>query len=125
LPEQWKERYPLDEAISLEARDGTSLGVRERALWAAIELSYEKAASFLKKFIGLEASRQRVFGEAKSLEEKPEKIPKVLYIQVDATGVNDRARKEWMGCKVRASFSNEQEFQKAGSGLWIRRHTLP
>jgi RNase P subunit RPR2 len=47
-----EERYPLDEAIGLEAGDGTSLGVRERALWAAIELSYEKTASFLKKFTG-------------------------------------------------------------------------
>lgn len=103
--------YPLDEAIGLEAGDGTTLGVRERALWAAIELSYEKSASFLRKFTGLEVScqkiydmaidegrriekweerrREGVFGEAKAIEEKPEKRPKVLYIQVEATGVND------------------------------------
>lgn len=129
-----KETYPLDEAIGLEAGDGTTLGVRERALWAAIELSYEKTASFLKKFTGLEVSRQKiydmaidegrrieewedrrreeVFGKAKSVEEKPEKIPKVLYIQVDATGVNDRSSKEWMECKVGASFSRRAKVSK-------------
>ena len=129
-----QERYPLDEAIGLEAGDGTTLGVRERALWAAIELSYEKTASFLKKFTGLEVSRQKiydmaidegrrieewedrrreeVFGKAKSVEEKPEKIPKVLYIQVDATGVNDRSSREWMECKVGASFTQRAKVSK-------------
>jgi len=134
-----EDNYPLDEAIGLEAGDGTTLGVRERALWAAIELSYEKTASFLKKFTGLEVSRQKiynmaidegrrieewenkrreeVFGEAKSIEEKPEKIPKVLYIQVDATGMNDRSSGEWMECKVGASFSQRAKVSK--NRFWL------
>ena len=134
-----EDSYPLDEAIGLEGGDGTSLGVRERVLWAAIELSYEKSASFLKKFTGLEVSRQkiynmaidegrrieewearrreRVFGEARRIEEKPEKIPKVLYIQVDATGVNDRSSKEWMECKVGASFSQRAKVSK--NRFWL------
>jgi len=96
-----------------------------RALWAAVELSYEKTASFLKKFTGLEVSRQKiynmaieegqkieawenrrceeVFGQGKRIEKKPEKIPKVLFVQVDATGMNDRGPREWMECKVGTS----------------------
>ena len=34
-----------------------TLGVRERALWAATEASYEKAEGFLEKFAGLAVSR--------------------------------------------------------------------
>jgi len=53
--------YPLDEAIGLEGGEGTTIGVRERALWAAAEVSYEKTAEFLKKFTGLEVSRQKIY----------------------------------------------------------------
>jgi len=34
----------MDKAIGLEGKEGTTLGVRERAFWAAVELSYEKTA---------------------------------------------------------------------------------
>ena len=55
---------------------------------------------------------EEVFGKAKSVEKKPEKIPKVLYIQVDATGVNDRSSREWMECKVGASFTQRAKVSK-------------
>jgi hypothetical protein len=119
--------YPLDEAIGLGCGEQMSLGVKERALWAAVEVSYEKAHQFLEKFTGLEVSRNKihqmaleeggriefweeerrrqVFEQGQGLDGTGKKGPEVLYIQVDGTGVNDRASKEWMECKVGASFS--------------------
>ncbi len=120
--------------MRFRGRRGDNSGVGERALWAAIELSYEKTASFLKKFTELEVSRQKiydiaidegqrkeeweerrreeVFREAKSIEEKPDWVPKLLHIQVDAIGVNDSRSREWMGCKVGASFSQRAKVAK-------------
>lgn len=122
-----EDRYPLDEAIGIGCGEQMSLGVRERALWAAVEVSYEKAHQFLEKFTGLEVSRHKIHGMAleeggkiefweeerrrqvfeqgHGLDGTGKKGPEVLYIQVDGTGVNDRASKEWMECKVGASFS--------------------
>lgn len=54
-----REIYPLDSAIYLEG-DSTTIGIKERALWASIEVSYEKAGEFLKKFTGLEVSRNKI-----------------------------------------------------------------
>jgi RNase P subunit RPR2 len=34
--------YPLDRAIGLSPRERMTLGVRERALWAAVEVSYSE-----------------------------------------------------------------------------------
>jgi hypothetical protein len=39
-----------------------TLGVRERALWAVVEVSYEKAHQFLEKFTGLEVSGKKIHG---------------------------------------------------------------
>lgn len=47
---------PLDGALGLLPGTGSTLGPRERALWAAIELSYAKAAAFLAEFTGLAVS---------------------------------------------------------------------
>lgn len=119
--------YPLDGVMGLGSGERMRLGVRERALWAAVGVSYEKAHLFLGKFTGLEVSRhkihgmaleeggrieqweeqrrRRVFGEGRELGGMGERAPEVLYIQVDGTGVNDRASRQWMECKVGASFS--------------------
>jgi hypothetical protein len=102
----------LDEAIGLGSGEQMTLGVKERALWAAVEVSYEKAHQFLEKFTGLEVSRHKVhqmaleegrrieeweeerrrqvFEQGQDLEGIGKKVPEVLYIQVDGTGVNDR-----------------------------------
>ena len=101
--------YPLDEAIGLGSGEQMTLGVKERALWAAVEVSYEKAHQFLEKFTGLEVSRHKVhqmaleegrrieeweeerrrqvFEQGQDLEGIGKKAPEVLYIQVDGTGV--------------------------------------
>jgi len=52
--------YPLDEAISLIRGERMTLRVRERSLWAAGEVSYEKAAAFLKQFAGLEVTHRKI-----------------------------------------------------------------
>ncbi len=54
------EVYPLDRAMRFEGRDGIILGVRERVLWAAVEVSYEEANEFLEKFTGLEVRRTKI-----------------------------------------------------------------
>lgn len=120
-----REIYPLDEAIGLEPQSKCTLGVVERALWAAVEVSYEKTSEFLKKFTGLEVSRghihrlaikegrileeieererERVFEEG--YEVKVDKQKEVVYVLVDSTGVNDRDSGEWMEAKVGVVFS--------------------
>ena len=46
----------LDDVLGLAPRDKCALGVGERALWAATEVSYDKAESFLAKFTCLAVS---------------------------------------------------------------------
>lgn len=129
-----RERYPLDEALGLEVERKSTLGVRERALWAAVEVSYEKAELFLKKFTGLEVSRgsihrmaveeggriegweeeqrREVFERGKGVKGADGERKEVVYVQVDGTGVNDRLSGQWMECKVGVSFSERAEVSK-------------
>jgi len=127
------EFYPLDDAIGLEPQRKCTLGVIERALWAATEVSYAKSAEFLKKFTGLEVSHGQIHKEAvkegkriseweqKRREEVFEKgmdaqdskqSPETLYIQVDGTAVNDRSSGQWMECKIGAAFSQRAMVSK-------------
>ncbi|MBC7334029.1 MAG: hypothetical protein H5T85_06205 [Actinobacteria bacterium] len=48
--------YPFDDMIGLVNSKHETLGVRERNLWAATEVSYEKSSSFLKKFASIVVS---------------------------------------------------------------------
>ena len=67
-----------------------TLGVRERSLWATVEVSYEKAGQFLKKFTGLEVSRNKIHGMA--LEEGGENR---------AVGRREAAPEFWRGSRGR------------------------
>lgn len=132
--------YPLDNLLGIDKGERITIGVKERALWAAVEVSYEKASEFLKKFNGLEVSRKKIHTEAIEeglriqqweerrrqevfeqgvLEEGPgEEGPSELYIQVDGTGVNNRQRnKQWMECKVGTSYSQRVEVSK--DRVWL------
>ena len=51
---------PLDEALGLEPRSQHTLGVRERALWLATELSYARTARTLEELRGLAVSHGQV-----------------------------------------------------------------
>ena len=132
--------YPFDDVIGLASSKHETLGVRERSLWAAVEVSYEKSSAFLKKFTGLEVSRKKihqmaieegkqiesfeekrrasVFDEGKFADTVSNKAPDVLYVQVDGTGINDRDSKEWMECKVGASFSQRVNISK--NRVWLK-----
>jgi hypothetical protein len=136
-----REHFPLDEELGLEDGEGTTLGVRERALWAAVEVSYEKAHQFLKKYTGLGVSRKKIYAMAQEEgerisaweERRREKVfqegggveggkkPERLYIQVDGTAVNDREGAEWMECKVGASFSRRVRISKGRVWLMDKR----
>ncbi len=131
--------YPLDKALGLEDGERMTIGVRERSLWAAVEVSYDKGSKFLKKFSGLEVSsrkihttaleegkriqewedkrRKGVFERGEEMAEEVKKAPEVLYIQADGTGVNDRASREWMECKVGTSFSERVLISK--DRIWL------
>jgi hypothetical protein len=120
------ERYPLDEAVGLAGGTKHTLGVRERALWAATEVSYEKSERFLAKFAGLAVSRGTIHGlareegdrllaqdtaerqavfEGRQAPPDAERQPGTLFIQVDGTGVHNRATQTSMESKVGVLFS--------------------
>lgn len=120
------ERYPLDEAVGLAGGTKHTLGVRERALWAATEVSDEKSERFLAKFAGLAVSRGTIHGLAREEGDRllaqdtaerqavfgggqappdAERQPGTLFIQVDGTGVHNRATQTSMESTVGVLFS--------------------
>jgi hypothetical protein len=113
--------YPLDEALGLLSGSGSTLGVRERALWAAVEVSYAKAGEFLEKFAGLAIShgsvhrwaqdegsvlemrergaQEAMFGAHPTWSAERPPGPGRLYVQIDGTMVHARPAGE-MECRV-------------------------
>jgi len=133
--------YPLDAALGLLPGSGSTLGVRERALWAATEVSYTKAARFLAKFTGLEVSHGSVHRwaqeegalvaqrEAAAQEETfgPHPVPgrptgsvPRLYVQIDGTMVHQRRGGE-MECKVGIVYSERAEVSRGRIALLDKR----
>ncbi len=128
-----EDQYPLDDAMGLAPRMESTVGVRERALWTAVELSYEKSEAFLYKFTGLtvshgmlhrwareegewllahdEAHRAAVFAPGASVPTVAAPSP-VVYVQVDGTGVHERGRPHGMECKVGVIFSKRVTISK-------------
>jgi hypothetical protein len=121
------ESYPSDRRLGLDGMAET-LGVRELGLWTATELSYAKSSEFLAKYTGLlisakklhglalaeggrvtffqDQERERVFRRIRApVTATPAAGPKVLYIQVDGTVVNERKTSGWMEAKVGTSYS--------------------
>lgn len=133
--------YPLDSALGLLPGTGSTLGVRERALWAVTEVSYAKAAAFLAKFTGLAVSHGRIHGwvreEGTHLEAaeaaaqaatfgphphaRPAALgPPCLYVQVDGTMVRDRDGGS-MECKVGIVYSERAEISRGRIALLDKR----
>lgn len=121
------ERVPLDAALGLESGLRQTLGVQERALWTATEVSYEKSSRFLAKFIRLavsrgtihtlaraegqrllaqDAARRQAVFEQGAAPPTPHAHPPVLFIQVDGTGIHNRATRSSMETKVGVVFSH-------------------
>ncbi len=59
-----------------------------------------------------EVKRAKVFDAGKFTDTTNNKAPDVLYVQVDATGINDRDSYKWMECRVGASFSQKVNVSK-------------
>lgn len=134
--------YPLDAALGLLPGTGSTLGVRERALWAATEVSYAKAASFLTKFTGLEvshgsihrwaqeegrereaqeaAAQEAVFGGHPTWAAPPDSGPARLYVQIDGTMVQHRDGGA-MECKVGIVYSQRAEISRNRIALLDKR----
>jgi len=133
--------YPLDQALGLLPGTGSTLGVRERALWAATEVSYAKAAAFLAKFTGLAVShgsihrwaqeeghileareaqaQEAVFGPQPA-RAAPPPGPARLYVQIDATMVPQREGGS-MECKVGIVYSQRAEISRGRIALLDKR----
>lgn len=126
------ERYPLDEALGLEARHLVTVGLAERTLWLATEMAYDRAVAGLQHLCGVQVSdgtikalmhdegtrllaeqaqaRQQVFGQGTAV---PEGTPKPrVFVQVDGTGINDRATKGWFEAKVGVIYSERKPVAK-------------
>ena len=98
-----KDIYPFDDAIGLVRSKHETLGVRERSLWAATEVSYEKTSAFLKKFTGLEVSRKKIhqmaLEEGRAIERfEDERRARVFDLGRD---VNDPGRAPDVLCQSR------------------------
>lgn len=134
--------YPLDPALGLLPGTGSTLGVRERALWAVTEVSYAKASAFLAKFTGLAVSHGRIHGwvreegahlevaeaaaQAATFGPRPHAGPAAplgpprLYVQVDGTMVRDRDAGH-MECKVGIVYSERAEISRGRIALLDKR----
>jgi hypothetical protein len=134
--------YPLDEALGLLPGSGSTLGVRERALWAATEVSYAKTAAFLAKFAGLAishgsvhrwaqeegavreqeeaAAQEQVFGRHPTGLEGLPRGPSRLYVQMDGTMVHERGGGA-MECKVGIVYSQRAEISRGRIALLDKR----
>ncbi len=109
-----REVVPLDEAIGLRPRSRVTVGVRERALWLVTEMAYERASFGLKKVSGIEVSAETIKhlveeeGEAGGGGEGKRRD----FVEVDGTGINDRATRGWFEAKVGVIFSEVREVSK-------------
>jgi hypothetical protein len=134
--------YPLDTALGLLPGTGSTLGVRERALWAVTEVSYAKASAFLAKFTGLEVSHGRIHAwvraegqhletqeaaqQAATFGPRPTAAPPTglgpprLYVQVDGTLVRERDAGH-MECKVGIAYSQRAEVSRHRIALLDKR----
>jgi hypothetical protein len=137
-----RERYPLDEALGLEAGEQHTMGVRELALWTAVEVSYAQTEAFLAKFVGLTvgaatvcrmaraegerllaedaAERQRAEREGVAADD-PQRRGHTLVVQVDGTGVPNRATHGPMESKIGLVYSERAEVSRGRFALLDKR----
>lgn len=127
-----KERYLLDEAVDIPHRRLVTVGLREKALWLATEMAYDRASSGIRKLSDISISDETIKNlvteegsevikqkeeERKKVWEEGKDIPsgnsrKRVFVQVDGTGINDRATKGWFEAKVGIIFSEAKEVSK-------------
>lgn len=126
------ERYPLDEALDITDRRLVTPGLRERVLWLATEMAYDRASLGIQKLCGITISDETIKNLVQEegtevIKQKEEERRKVwemgeeitagkgkerVFVQVDGTGINDRATKGWFEAKVGVIFSETKEVSK-------------
>jgi hypothetical protein len=127
-----KEEYPLDKALGIPARRLVTPGLREKALWLATEMAYDRASSGMSKLCNISISDETIKNlvveeGSEVIRQKEEERKKVwemgeeiaagkgkdrVFVQVDGTGINDRATKGWFEAKVGVIFSETKEVSK-------------
>lgn len=127
-----KERYPLDEVLEIWGRRLVTEGLREKTLWLATEMAYDRASLGIQKLCSISISDETIKNlvaeegsevikqkeeERKKIWERGEDIPsgdsrKRVFVQVDGTGINDRATKGWFEAKVGIIFSETKKVSK-------------
>lgn len=55
-----KEQYPLDEALGIPCRRLVTSGLRERALWLATEMAYDRASLGMRKLCDISISDETI-----------------------------------------------------------------
>jgi hypothetical protein len=125
--------YPLDEAIGMPNGTKHSIRATEAMLDLATDLPYAKTSRYIQKLSFIEASPQTILDMARQEGQKllaaDEKERKAAFeesatfpaeavhkslaiVQVDSTGINDRARHTWMDTKVGIIYSRSARISK-------------
>lgn len=127
-----KEKYPLDEVLGIGARRLVTFGLREKALWLATEMAYDRASLGMRKLCDISISDETIKNlvqeegtdvinrkeeERKKVWEMGEDIPSGkgknrVFVQVDSTGINDRSTKGWFEAKVGVIYSEARVVSK-------------
>ena len=134
---------PLAELLGLEPRVQHTLGVRERALWLATELSYAKTARALDELRGLGVSHGQVHAwvrdEGARIEAEvaarteavlgahpdradPTAMTGDVWVSADGTMVNDRASGTHMEVQLGLVFSGSERVGKERRRLLDRHY---
>jgi hypothetical protein len=127
------EFYPLDEEIGLSPAQKHSLFATEKILDMATDNPYQRTSKTLKDLAFIEVSPQKISDliadEGKRLLDAdegrrraafdefaafPEELTKkkLAVVQVDSTGINDRATGSWMDTKVGIIYSKVKKISK-------------
>jgi hypothetical protein len=132
-PACFNELYPLDNVIGISPAQKHSLLAREVILDMATDLPYAKSANYLKDLAYIEVSPQKISeliadegqmllgldeGRRRAAFDDfaifPDEIAKkkLAIVQVDSTGINDRATRSWMDTKVGIIYSKVKRVSK-------------
>ncbi|MBM3706442.1 MAG: hypothetical protein FJW66_07960 [Actinobacteria bacterium] len=125
--------YPLDEAIGIPNGVKHSMRASEAILDLVTDLPYAKTSRYIQKLSFIEVSPQKIADivsvEGKKLLDADEKERKQAFdeaatfpaeiakkslaiVQVDSTGINDRATRSWMDTKVGIIYSSSAKVSK-------------
>jgi hypothetical protein len=125
--------YPLDEALDIASGTKHSIRATEALLDLATDLPYAKTSRYADKLSFIEASAQTILDmarqegakllEADELQRKAAFDTKAIFpaeaarkslaiVQVDSTGINDRASGSWMDTKVGIIYSRSARISK-------------